>query len=56
MRKELLWIGRNVNQAVHAMNAANLPGSTLSETRRVVSRSVGAEVGYWASAYERSKA
>lgn len=29
LRKQVLAIGRNINQAVHAMNAANQPGSTL---------------------------
>lgn len=33
LRKEVLRIGRNVNQAVHAMNAANQPGSTLDLAR-----------------------
>jgi len=30
LRKQILAIGRNINQAVHAMNAANLPESRLS--------------------------
>ena len=29
----MLAIGRNINQAVHAMNAANQPGSTLDLKR-----------------------
>ncbi len=29
LRKQVLAIGRNINQAVHAMNAANQPGSSL---------------------------
>nr|WP_318781376.1 hypothetical protein [Sphingomonas aliaeris] len=29
LRKQVLAIGRNINQAVHAMNAANQPDSTL---------------------------
>ena len=29
LRKQVLAIGRNINQAVHAMNAANQPESTL---------------------------
>jgi predicted HicB family RNase H-like nuclease len=33
LRKQVLAIGRNINQAVHAMNAANLPGSTLEIAR-----------------------
>jgi hypothetical protein len=31
--KQVLAIGRNINQAVHAMNAANQPGSTLEVAR-----------------------
>lgn len=30
VRKQVLAIGRNINQAVHAMNAANQPESTLN--------------------------
>ncbi|WP_068089541.1 ribbon-helix-helix protein, CopG family [Novosphingobium rosa] len=33
LRKQVLAIGRNINQAVHAMNAANQPGSTLDMGR-----------------------
>ena len=33
LRKQVLAIGRNINQAVHAMNAANQPGSTLDIAR-----------------------
>lgn len=33
LRKQVLAIGRNINQAVHAMNAANQPGSTLDLAR-----------------------
>ena len=33
LRKQVLSIGRNINQAVHAMNAANQPGSTLELAR-----------------------
>lgn len=33
LRKQVLAIGRNINQAVHAMNAANQPGSTLEVSR-----------------------
>lgn len=33
IRKQVRAIGRNVNQAVHAMNAANQPGSTLELSR-----------------------
>lgn len=33
LRKEVLNIGRNINQAVHAMNAANQPGSSLDLAR-----------------------
>ena len=33
LRKQVLSIGRNINQAVHAMNAANQPGSTLEVAR-----------------------
>jgi len=33
VRKQVLLIGRNINQAVHAMNAANMPESTLSLAR-----------------------
>jgi len=33
LRKQVLAIGRNINQAVHAMDAANLPGSTLEIAR-----------------------
>lgn len=33
LRKQVLAIGRNINQAVHAMNAANQPGSTLELSR-----------------------
>jgi hypothetical protein len=33
LRKQVLAIGRNINQAVHAMNAANQPGSTLEVAR-----------------------
>ncbi len=33
LRKEVLRIGRNINQAVHAMNAANQPGSALDIAR-----------------------
>lgn len=33
VRKQVLAIGRNINQAVHAMNAANQPESTLSLAR-----------------------
>ena len=67
LRKQVLLIGRNINQAVHAMNAANMPESSLDiariagpfletcaelkgllfATRRALSSSIGAEVGYW---------
>jgi hypothetical protein len=33
LRKEVLRIGRNINQAVHAMNAANQPESSLDIAR-----------------------
>lgn len=33
LRKQVLAIGRNINQAVHAMNAANQPESTLDLAR-----------------------
>lgn len=33
LRKQVLAIGRNINQAVHAMNAANQPESTLELSR-----------------------
>lgn len=33
VRKQVLAIGRNINQAVHAMNAANQPESTLDIAR-----------------------
>lgn len=33
LRKQVLAIGRNINQAVHAMNAASQPGSTLDLAR-----------------------
>ncbi|AYJ84679.1 hypothetical protein D3Y57_00880 (plasmid) [Sphingomonas paeninsulae] len=33
LRKQVLAIGRNINQAVHAMNAANQPGSSLAIDR-----------------------
>ncbi len=33
LRKQVLLIGRNINQAVHAMNAANQPGSSLDIAR-----------------------
>lgn len=33
VRKQVLAIGRNINQAVHAMNAANQPESTLNLAR-----------------------
>lgn len=33
LRKQVLAIGRNINQAVHAMNAANLPESSLDVAR-----------------------
>lgn len=33
LRKQVLTIGRNINQAVHAMNAANQPESTLDVAR-----------------------
>lgn len=33
MRKQVLAIGRNINQAVHAMNAANQPESSLEIAR-----------------------
>ncbi len=33
LRKQVLAIGRNINQAVHAMNAANQPGSALEIAR-----------------------
>lgn len=33
LRKQVLAIGRNINQAVHAMNAANLPESSLDIAR-----------------------
>ena len=33
LRKQVLLIGRNINQAVHAMNAANMPESTLDIAR-----------------------
>lgn len=33
LRKQVLSIGRNINQAVHAMNAANQPGSALELAR-----------------------
>jgi hypothetical protein len=66
-RKLVMNMAGNINQAVHAMNAANMPGSSLDiariagsfieacgdlkaklfEARRLLSSSVGAEVGYW---------
>lgn len=33
LRKQILLIGRNINQAVHAMNAANQPESSLDIAR-----------------------
>jgi hypothetical protein len=33
VRKQILLIGRNINQAVHAMNAANQPESSLDIAR-----------------------
>lgn len=33
LRKQVLMIGRNINQAVHAMNAANQPESSLDIAR-----------------------
>ena len=33
LRKQVLLIGRNINQAVHAMNAANQPESSLDIAR-----------------------
>lgn len=33
LRKQVMLIGRNINQATHAMNAANQPGSTLDIAR-----------------------
>ncbi|MEG3162868.1 ribbon-helix-helix domain-containing protein [Sphingomonas sp. LB2R24] len=33
VRKQVLLIGRNINQAVHAMNAANMPESSLDIAR-----------------------
>ena len=33
LRKQVLTIGRNINQAVHAMNAANQPESSLDVAR-----------------------
>lgn len=33
LRKQVLGIGRNINQAVHAMNAANQPESSLDVAR-----------------------
>lgn len=33
VRKQVLAIGRNINQAVHAMNAANMPESSLDIAR-----------------------
>ncbi|MBB4087489.1 ribbon-helix-helix protein, CopG family [Sphingomonas carotinifaciens] len=33
VRKQILFIGRNINQAVHAMNAANQPESSLDIAR-----------------------
>ena len=33
LRKQVIAIGRNINQAVHAMNAANQPGSALDMAR-----------------------
>lgn len=33
VRKQILLIGRNINQAVHAMNAANQPDSSLDLAR-----------------------
>lgn len=33
LRKQVLAIGRNINQAVHAMNAANQPASSLDLAR-----------------------
>jgi hypothetical protein len=33
LRKQVIAIGRNINQAVHAMNAANQPGSSLDMAR-----------------------
>ena len=33
VRKQVLLVGRNINQAVHAMNAANMPESTLNLAR-----------------------
>lgn len=33
LRKQVIRIGRNINQAVHAMNAANMPGSSLDIAR-----------------------
>lgn len=33
LRKQILFIGRNINQAVHAMNAANQPESSLDIAR-----------------------
>lgn len=36
LRKQVLAIGRNINQAVHAMNAANQPESSLEISRIAV--------------------
>ena len=36
LRKQVLAIGRNINQAVYAMNAANQPGSALEIARIAV--------------------
>ncbi|PAV67836.1 hypothetical protein WR25_02706 [Diploscapter pachys] len=36
VRKQILLIGRNINQAVHAMNAANQPESSLDIARIAV--------------------
>lgn len=33
LRKQVLLIGRNINQSVHAMNAANMPESSLDISR-----------------------
>jgi hypothetical protein len=44
LRKQVLAIGRNINQAVHAMNAANQPGSTLEVARIAALSSKPAEI------------
>jgi uncharacterized protein (DUF1778 family) len=74
VRKQVLAIGRNINHAARAMNAANQPESSvdiariakpfmetcaelkthLFATRRALSSSIGAEVGYWTGTYGSS--